>query len=171
MSRKRSSGQCMLSTLIDVDRSGPESRYEMQWTISIKTLASTLILFSNLYSTILQKINPLYSHTMTMCKGEGGNHALQDAAELGPLLADVYEAGKPLEEAVQEYYDSMIPRAQKAVKESHDACFFMHRPKREQGVSEEIGYGLPKLKRLLHRQPWTEEQHGSCSWKLIASVP
>lgn len=96
------------------------------------------------------------AHTMTMCKGEGefirtagisinehiemtlytmytvgGNHALQDAAELGPLLADVYEAGKPLAEAVQVYHDSMIPRAQKAGKESHDACFFMHRPKRE----------------------------------------
>lgn len=61
----------------------------------------------------------------------GGNHAIQDAAELGLLLADVYKTDKPLAKAVQEYYDAMIPRGQKAVKESHEASLFMHGPKEQ----------------------------------------
>lgn len=47
------------------------------------------------------------------------------------LLVEAYKGDKLLEQAVQEYYDLMLPRAQDAVKRSHEASIFMHGPKEE----------------------------------------
>lgn len=82
----------------------------------------------------------------------GGNHAIQDAAELGLLLADAYKGDKSLAQAVQEYYDSMIPRGRKAVDDSHEASIFMHGPKEEVkqtfiNIGKQIAARLEAMKR------------------------
>ncbi|KAG2210057.1 hypothetical protein INT47_003493, partial [Mucor saturninus] len=66
------------------------------------------------------------AHPMTMFKGEGGNHAIVDAAKLAVQLGEYYHKTKSNEKALSDYYEEMIPRGQKAVKESHDAAIMVH---------------------------------------------
>lgn len=90
------------------------------------------------------------AHPMTMFKGEGnthiyhynflfilfsnhlnilslgGNHAIVDAVNLGIQLGDYNQEEKTLDEALESYYSEMIPRGQKAVKESHDSAVMVH---------------------------------------------
>lgn len=68
------------------------------------------------------------AHTMTMFRGEGGNHAILDATLLGQALGDAYNPEKEFTffDAIQKYNEEMIPRGTKAVKESHDAAHAIH---------------------------------------------
>ncbi|CAO3615825.1 unnamed protein product [Mucor hiemalis] len=66
------------------------------------------------------------AHPMTMFKGEGGNHAMVDAVNLGNQLSEYYKGEKTLDEALKAYHDEMIPRGSKAVKESHDSAVMVH---------------------------------------------
>lgn len=56
----------------------------------------------------------------------GGNHAIVDAANLAEQLGMFYSNTKTIDEAFSDYYNEMIPRGQKAVKESHDAAIMVH---------------------------------------------
>lgn len=49
-----------------------------------------------------------------------------DAVNLGNQLNEYYKGEKTLEEALKAYHDEMIPRGQKAVKESHDSAVMVH---------------------------------------------
>ncbi|CAO3596989.1 unnamed protein product [Absidia cylindrospora] len=68
------------------------------------------------------------AHTMTMFRGEGGNHAILDATVLGQALGDAYNVDKDttLFDAIEKYNEEMIPRGTKAVKESHNAAYDAH---------------------------------------------
>ncbi|KAL7320967.1 hypothetical protein PS15m_000795 [Mucor circinelloides] len=66
------------------------------------------------------------SHAMTMFKGEGGNHAMVDAANLGAELLKVQQGDKSITEALDAYNAEMIERNTKAVKESHDFAIMVH---------------------------------------------
>ncbi|KAI9252373.1 hypothetical protein BDA99DRAFT_443860 [Phascolomyces articulosus] len=65
-------------------------------------------------------------HTMTMYRGEGGNHAIEDSSLLGMELAKFYKGEKSLEEAVDIYYKEALPRGRKAVADSHEAAKTVH---------------------------------------------
>ncbi|KAL1931856.1 hypothetical protein VTP01DRAFT_8912 [Rhizomucor pusillus] len=167
----------LFASLSDIDRSGPEPKYEMQWLVSgldplesqpqndkerLEIAKKWLEDFHPLFRSLINETpadKPILhltirerfpstelaaksqkgrivligdaAHAMTMYRGEGGNHGIQDAAELGMLLVEAYKGDKLLEQAVQEYYDLMLPRAQDAVKRSHEASIFMHGPKEE----------------------------------------
>ncbi|KAF7728999.1 hypothetical protein EC973_005030 [Apophysomyces ossiformis] len=66
------------------------------------------------------------AHTMTMSRGEGGNHAILDSTMLVAQLAEVNQGKKSLSDAVDTYLDEMIPRGSKAVLESHQAAEMGH---------------------------------------------
>ncbi|KAI9267896.1 hypothetical protein BDA99DRAFT_420775, partial [Phascolomyces articulosus] len=68
-------------------------------------------------------------HTMTMYRGEGGNHAIQDSCLLGLELISMYKGEKTLQEALDAYYKESLPRGRKAVAESHEALNQMHSSK------------------------------------------
>ncbi|KAI9252339.1 hypothetical protein BDA99DRAFT_520776 [Phascolomyces articulosus] len=65
-------------------------------------------------------------HSMTMYRGEGANHAIEDSCLLGMKLADVYKGEKSMEEALDTYYKDALPRGRKAVAESHEAANMIH---------------------------------------------
>ncbi|ORZ19649.1 hypothetical protein BCR42DRAFT_449365 [Absidia repens] len=69
------------------------------------------------------------AHTMTMFRGEGGNHAILDATVLGQALGDAYNVDKEttLYDAIEKYNKEMIPRGTKAVEESHQAAYNAHK--------------------------------------------
>ena len=57
-------------------------------------------------------------HVMPPTGAHGGNTALRDAALIAEKLKDAVQSGTPLEQAIQEYQDEMLPYAFKEVKES-----------------------------------------------------
>ncbi|KAF7726140.1 hypothetical protein EC973_009032 [Apophysomyces ossiformis] len=67
------------------------------------------------------------AHTMTMFRGEGGNHAILDSMLLFKQILEVHQGKKSLSDALNAYLDEMIPRGSKAVFESHQACENTHR--------------------------------------------
>ncbi|ORX58874.1 FAD/NAD(P)-binding domain-containing protein [Hesseltinella vesiculosa] len=67
------------------------------------------------------------AHTMTMYRGEGGNHAIVDAVQLGDALSRAYQQEISLVEAVQSYLQEMLPRGATAVQASHEAADLLHR--------------------------------------------
>ncbi|MFC4065883.1 FAD-dependent oxidoreductase [Actinoplanes subglobosus] len=54
-------------------------------------------------------------HVMPPFGAQGGNTALRDAALLGRRIADAKASGMPVEEAIAEYQDEMVPYAFRAV--------------------------------------------------------
>jgi len=64
---------------------------------------------------------------MTMFRGEGGNHAMKDAVILAEELRHVHEGNVSLNTAVENYEKELITRAQKAIQESHEAVFTLHK--------------------------------------------
>lgn len=58
----------------------------------------------------------------------GGNHAILDAVLLGNALKDARNGVKTLKDAVDDFYNEMLPRTRKAVAASHDASIKMHGP-------------------------------------------
>ncbi|GAA5815414.1 hypothetical protein MFLAVUS_008922 [Mucor flavus] len=66
------------------------------------------------------------AHPMTIFKGEGGNHAIIDAANLAEQLGEFNQGKKTLQKALTAYNSEMIPRGQKGVKESHDSAIMVH---------------------------------------------
>ncbi|KAI9316602.1 hypothetical protein BX666DRAFT_1858414 [Dichotomocladium elegans] len=69
------------------------------------------------------------AHSMTMFRGEGGNHAILDACILGEYLVDAYNAKITINEALQKYQNDILPRTIKAVEDSHQASYIMHGPR------------------------------------------
>ncbi|KAG0165556.1 hypothetical protein DFQ28_008452 [Apophysomyces sp. BC1034] len=67
------------------------------------------------------------AHTMTMFRGEGGNHAILDSMLLATQLTEAHQDKKSLQDAVDTYLAEMIPRGSKAVAQSHQACEFAHK--------------------------------------------
>ncbi|CDH48262.1 fad binding domain containing protein [Lichtheimia corymbifera JMRC:FSU:9682] len=67
------------------------------------------------------------AHAMTMFRGEGANHAIMDSLVLGEQLIKLYKDEISLKEALDVYYKEMIPRGRKAVQESHEAAFTVHK--------------------------------------------
>lgn len=57
----------------------------------------------------------------------GANHAIMDSLVLGEQLIKLYKDEISLKEALDVYYKEMIPRGRKAVQESHEAAFTMHK--------------------------------------------
>jgi len=66
------------------------------------------------------------AHAMSMFRGEGGNHAMQDSAELTTELVSAHQGTKSLGQALSDYVEKMIPRGTAAVQGSHQAAFDMH---------------------------------------------
>ncbi|ORY96574.1 hypothetical protein BCR43DRAFT_491923 [Syncephalastrum racemosum] len=73
------------------------------------------------------------AHAMTPYRGEGGNHAIRGAAELGKKLIDAYQENMRIEEAVAAYEKDMIKRGDEAVQASHFSAELFHRPSPEDG--------------------------------------
>jgi len=68
------------------------------------------------------------SHPMTPFRGEGANNAMQDAVELGEVLAAVAETNLSVDwinDCLRSYEKDMIPRAEKSVLESRAATMTM----------------------------------------------
>ncbi|ORY95604.1 hypothetical protein BCR43DRAFT_475534 [Syncephalastrum racemosum] len=75
------------------------------------------------------------AHCMTPYRGEGGNHAIIDAVNLGKALMDVYKKNTPLAEALMEYEEEMIQRGTKAVTESRQASLGFHGQSFDAGIN------------------------------------
>ncbi|KAI7882917.1 FAD/NAD(P)-binding domain-containing protein [Lichtheimia hyalospora FSU 10163] len=91
------------------------------------------------------------AHAMTMFRGEGANHAIMDSLVLGEQLIKLYKDEVTLKGAVDAYYKEMIPRGSKAVAESHQAAFTMH--KSREAIEEMVQSVIKR-----HTQPDKEEQ-------------
>ncbi|CEI96532.1 hypothetical protein RMCBS344292_10691 [Rhizopus microsporus] len=66
------------------------------------------------------------AHPMSMFRGEGANHAIIDVAQLAEQIGAVVAGAKSLDSAIEDYYKEMVPRAQRAVLESHVAAEMVH---------------------------------------------
>ena len=73
------------------------------------------------------------AHPMTPYRGEGGNHALQDALNLARAIAksDVHN----LSDHIREYQDEMLARSRIAVKKSREAA------EDDDGSGTRLGWG------------------------------
>ncbi|KAI8884956.1 FAD/NAD(P)-binding domain-containing protein [Backusella circina FSU 941] len=67
------------------------------------------------------------AHCMTMFRGEGGNHAMIDACNLGTELGKYHSGEKSLEEAHDAYFEEMVSRGSEAVRISHGAAMQVHK--------------------------------------------
>ncbi|KAJ2963700.1 hypothetical protein NQZ79_g1295 [Umbelopsis isabellina] len=68
------------------------------------------------------------AHSMSMARGEGGNHAIRDAAELCEYLVDANSGKLTAAQALSDYEKDMIKRGASAVVASRDAIFNRHTP-------------------------------------------
>ncbi|GAB5587699.1 hypothetical protein Unana1_02599 [Umbelopsis nana] len=68
------------------------------------------------------------AHSMSMFRGEGGNHAMRDSGELCSHLVQAHKGNITLQTALDAYEKEMIARTTAATKDSHDAAFFVHKP-------------------------------------------
>lgn len=62
---------------------------------------------------------------VALVRGEGANNAMQDAIELGDLIAAAVESNSPVNESLRAYEQGMIPRAKKSVLGSRAATMTM----------------------------------------------
>ncbi|KAH8807959.1 FAD-dependent monooxygenase [Xylogone sp. PMI_703] len=70
-------------------------------------------------------------HGMPIFAGEGGNHALLDAVELGQLLSKNLQGGREpggLTDCIRNYNAKAYPRWQKGIDESEQRLHALHRP-------------------------------------------
>lgn len=78
------------------------------------------------------------AHAMTPYRGEGGNHAICGAVELGKKLVEAYNGDMAIEKAVAAYEKDMIVRGDEAVQASHFSAGLFHQPSPEDG-GEAVG--------------------------------
>lgn len=69
-------------------------------------------------------------HGMPIFAGEGGNHALVDAVELGQSLSTAFPGsdGDNIVACLRNFYDRAFPRWQKGVEDSEQRLHSLHRP-------------------------------------------
>lgn len=73
-----------------------------------------------------------------------------DAVLLGNALTNVQSGKRNLNEAIDDFYNEMLPRTRKAVAESHDASITMHGPPEqvEQLLQRTLKHYKERMKQL-----------------------
>jgi monooxygenase len=68
------------------------------------------------------------AHAIPIFAGEGGNHGLLDGYELGARLGLAFQKSEPLEEALENFYDTAAARWKSATTKSERRMHALHRP-------------------------------------------